>query len=122
MLTVIHDLRYQPSDVARSLKLRRTNTLGLLVSDITNPFFSQFVRGAEEAALKQGYLLLTFNTDDHVEREKQVLEVLRARRVDGILLVVAPARESPTHIIETMARGMPVSVSIVSPPESRSTR
>jgi LacI family transcriptional regulator len=108
VLAAIHDLRYQPSDVARSLKLRRTNTLGLLISDITNPFFSQLVRGAEEAALEQGYLLLTFNTDDQVEREKQMLEVLRARRVDGILLVVAPFRESPTHIAETMARGMPI--------------
>jgi LacI family transcriptional regulator len=108
VLTAIHDLGYQPSHVARSLKLRRTNTLGLLVSDITNPFFSQLVRGAEEAALEQGYLLVTFNTDDQVEREKQVLDVLRGRRVDGILLVVAPSAETPTHIAETMGRGTPI--------------
>jgi DNA-binding LacI/PurR family transcriptional regulator len=108
VLTAIHELGYYPSHVARSLKLRRTNTLGLLVSDITNPFFSQLVRGAEDAALEQGYLLLTFNTDDQVEREKQVLEVLRERRVDGILLVVAPGREGSRHIAETMARGTPL--------------
>jgi len=108
VLTAIHELKYRPSDVARSLKLRRTNTLGLLVSDITNSFFSQLVRGAEEAALEQGYLILTFNTDDQVEREKHILEVLRGRRVDGILLVVAPNREGPAHIAETMARGTPV--------------
>ena len=108
VLTAIHDLGYQPSHVARSLKLRRTNTLGLLVSDITNPFFSQLVRGAEEAALEQGYLLVTFNTDDRIEREKQVLDVLRGRRVDGILLVVAPAPLTPSHIAETMGRGTPI--------------
>jgi LacI family transcriptional regulator len=108
VLRAIRDLGYQPSDVARSLKLRRTNMLGLVVSDITNPFFAQLVRGAEEAALAQGYLLLTFNTDDRIEREKQVLGVLRGRRVDGILLVVAPVSGEPSHIAETVAQGTPV--------------
>lgn len=108
VLDAVRELGYHPSDVARSLKLRRTNMLGLVVSDITNPFFSQLVRGAEEAALKHGYLLLTFNTDDQLEREKQVLSVLRGRRVDGILLVVAPVQHDVTHIMETMARGTPV--------------
>jgi len=82
--------------------------LGMVVTDITNPFFSQMVRGAEEAALKHDYLLLTFNTDDRVEREKQVLLVLRARRVDGLLLVVAPTAESPSHIVETLNSGTPI--------------
>lgn len=108
VLAAIRDLGYHPSDVARSLKLRRTNMLGLIVSDITNPFFAQLVRGAEEAALARGYLLLTFNTDDRVEREKHVLGVLRGRRVDGILLVVAPIHGESTHITETIARGTPV--------------
>jgi LacI family transcriptional regulator len=108
VLAAIRDLGYQPSDVARSLKLRRTHMLGLVVSDITNPFFAQLVRGAEEAALAEGYLLLTFNTDDRIEREKHVLGVLRGRRVDGILLVVAPMRGASSHIAETIARGTPV--------------
>jgi LacI family transcriptional regulator len=108
ILAAIRDLNYHPNDVARSLKLRRTKMLGMVVSDITNPFFSQLVRGAEEAALKHGYLLLTFNTDDQVEREKQVLAVLRSRRVDGILLVVAPSEGKPAHIAETLALGTPL--------------
>lgn len=108
VLTTIKKLGYHPNDVARSLKLRRTKMLGMVVSDITNPFFSLMVRGAEDAALKRNYLLLTFNTDDHVEREKQVLLVLRARRVDGILLVVAPGAERPRHIVETLKMGTPV--------------
>lgn len=102
----IKELEYHPNHVARSLKIRATKMLGMIVSDITNPFFSQMVRGAEDAALKRNYLLLTFNTDDHVEREKQVLSVLRSRQVDGALLVVAPSNERPTHIADIVASGL----------------
>jgi LacI family transcriptional regulator len=109
VLAAIRELGYQPNHIARSLKLRQTMTLGMIVSDITNPFFSQLVRGAEEAALEANYLLLTFNTDDRVDREKQVLAVLRARRVDGILLVVAPAPNSDyAHVNETIEMRTPV--------------
>ena len=108
VLEAIRDLGYQPNHVARSLRLRRTGMLGMVISDIANPFFSQMVRGAEDAALEHNYLLLTFNTDDHVERERQGLAVLRERRVDGVLLVVSPARETPRHIAETLAAGTPV--------------
>jgi len=80
--------------------------LGMVISDITNPFFPQVVRGAEDAALKHGYLLVTINTDDHIEREKDVLSVLRARRVDGILLVVAPSKGDVEHIQKTMQSGV----------------
>lgn len=108
VLSVIRQLGYQPNHVARSLKMRRTKMLGMLVSDITNPFFSQMVRGAEDAALERNYLLLTFNTDDRVERERHALAVLRTRRVDGILLVVAPSTEPPAHIEGALAAGMPI--------------
>lgn len=108
VLKAIRELGYQPNHVARSLKLKRTKMLGMVISDITNPFFSQMVRGAEDAALKRNYLLLTFNTDDRVERERQVLSVLRSRRVDGILLVVAPGQGKPSHITETLKAGTPV--------------
>ncbi|HPQ15895.1 MAG TPA: LacI family DNA-binding transcriptional regulator, partial [Bryobacteraceae bacterium] len=64
------ELSYQPNHVARSLKSRKTQTLGMVISDITNPFFPLMVRGAEDAAVKRGYLLNIFNTDDHVEREQ----------------------------------------------------
>ena len=90
VLAVIQDSGYHPNFVARSLKLRQTRILGMVLADITNPFFAQMVRGAEDAALKRNHVLLTFNTDDHVEREKHAFSVLRSQRVDGILLVVAP--------------------------------
>jgi len=108
VLAAIRDLGYHPDHVARSLKLRQTMMLGMIISDITNPFFSQLVRGAEDAALEHNYLLLTFNTDDKPAREKHVLSVLRSRRVDGILLVVAPDEHGYSHITEILDGGIPI--------------
>ena len=108
VLKAIRELEYHPNHIARSLKLQRTKMLGIVISDITNPFFSQMERGAEDAALNRNYLLLIFNTDDDVDREKQVLSVLRSQRVDGILLVVAPSQGKPLHIVETLKEGTPV--------------
>jgi LacI family transcriptional regulator len=108
VLVAISELGYQPNHVARSLKLRRTKMLGMVISDITNPFFSQMVRGAEDAALKRKYLLLTCNTDDRAEREEEVVAVLRSQRVDGILLVVTSEQKRPSHILETIKGGTPV--------------
>ena len=108
ILDVMRELNYQPNDIARSLKLSRTHMLGMVVADITNPFFSQMVRGAEDAAMKHNYLLLTFNTDDQVEREKKIVTVLRTRRVDGALFVVAPSPDRPLHVADLIALGTPV--------------
>ncbi len=104
----IKELDYYPDYVARSLKMRRTRLLGMVISDITNPFFPLLVRGAEEVAVSNNYLLVTFNSDDRVDREKQILSVLRARRVDGILLVVAPQSGESSHIRDLMRAGIPL--------------
>lgn len=108
VLAAIRELDYQPNHIARSLKLKKTRMLGMVISDITNPFFPQLVRGAEDAALKNSYLLITFNTDDNVEREKRVLSVLRQRRVDGVLLVVAPNAGDDAHIRGILDSGIPI--------------
>jgi len=109
VLAAIETLDYHPNYIARSLKARSTKTLGLIISDITNPFFPLVVRGAEDCAFSHGYLLITFNTDDQIEREKQVLSVLRSRRVDGVLLVVAPSPDGDvSHIRKTVECGIPI--------------
>ena len=105
----MREFDYHPNYVARSLKANSTKTLGMIVSDITNPFFPQVVRGAEDIAFQHGYLLITFNTDDRVERERQIFSVLRSRRVDGVLLVVAPnPGGDATHIRNTIESGIPI--------------
>ena len=101
-------LDYHPNQIARSLKTRQTKTLGLVISDITNPFFPQVVRGAEDAAMESGYLLITLNTDDNPERERQALSMLRARKVDGLLLTVAATRADLKHVEQFQAAGLPI--------------
>ncbi len=108
VLEIIRELDYHPNHVARSLKIRQTKMLGMVVSDITNPFFPQVVRGAEDAAWKHNYMLVTFNSDDQLERERQVLSALRTRRVDGILLVAASTDGDLSHIQGTLDSGIPI--------------
>lgn len=104
----IRKLDFHPNHVARSLKVRETKMLGMVIPDITNPFFPLVVRGAEDGGLESGYTLVTFNTDDQVAREKRVFSVLRSRRVDGVLLVVAPSPGDVSHIESIIAAGTPV--------------
>jgi len=101
-------LDYHPNQIARSLKTRQTKTLGMVISDITNPFFPQVVRGAEDAAIASGYLLITLNTDDNPERERQALSMLRARKVDGLLLTVAASRDDMNHVEQFRDSGLPI--------------
>lgn len=107
VLAAIKELDYHPNEVARSLKVKQTKLLGMVLPDITNPFFSDLIRGAENAALERGYLLLTANTDEQVEREKRFVAALRSRRVDGILLA-ATASKNETHLKGVVAAGVPI--------------
>lgn len=101
-------LDYHPNQIARSLKTRQTKTLGMVISDITNPFFPQVVRGAEDAAIASGYLLITLNTDDSPERERRALSMLRAQKVDGLLLTVAASRDDMHHVEQFRDSGLPI--------------
>ena len=90
VLDAARTLDFRPSLVARSLKRRSTLTLGLIVTDIENPYFPQLVRAVEDAARAEGYGVLLCNADDDAEREAALLDVLAERRVDG--LIVAASR------------------------------
>src|SRR5712692_12005941 len=85
----IRKLNYRPNLVARSLAKQKTHTIGMIVPDIANPFFPMVVRGAEDAAQKQGYNLLLCNSDDNLAKEENAVELLLSKRVDGILLTKA---------------------------------
>jgi LacI family transcriptional regulator len=98
-------LGYRPSALARSLRLRRTLTLGMLVPDIANTFLSGIIKGAEEAAHERGYTLILCNTGDLPEREATYIRVLREREVDGIL--VASTRLSDTTVEDLRADRFP---------------
>jgi LacI family transcriptional regulator, galactose operon repressor len=82
-------LDYRPSEVARSLKRRSTQTLGLLITDIENPYFPQLVRSVEDAARALGFTVLLCNAADDPEREAAYLDLLADRRVDGLIIAAS---------------------------------
>ena len=86
VLAVVDRLGYRPSALARSLRLQRTLTLGMLVPDIANTFLAGIIKGAEIAAHERGYTLILCNTGDVPEREATYIRVLRERQVDGVLV------------------------------------
>lgn len=82
----IDELGYQPNRLARSLVTQKTRTIGLVVADITNPFFFEVARGVQDAALKQDYNVFVCNTDDNPEGERNILNLLASQEVDGVIL------------------------------------
>ena len=103
----IQELDYHPNEIARSLRVKQTYMLGMVIPDITNPFFPEIIRGAEDRALERRYLLVTANTDEQIEREQRVVSALHARRVDGILLASAPGKDN-RHIRRVIDAGIPI--------------
>src|SRR6187399_2218698 len=77
---------YAPNAIARSLRLGRSRLIGVVVGDITNPFWASMVRLVENAALAANYSIIVCNSDDREERELAILDQLRAQHVAGILL------------------------------------
>ena len=75
----IRTLNYRPNLIARSLIKQKTQTIGMIVPDIANPFFPMVVRGAEDAAQKQGYNLLLCNSDDSLAKEESAVELLLSK-------------------------------------------
>lgn len=86
ILQIIEEYKFQPSMIARGLVTKRTKSLGLIIPDITNPFFPQLVRGAEDYANKNGYTLFLCNSDKSIEKEKDYINVFIEKSVDGVIL------------------------------------
>ena len=99
-------LGYHPNPVARSLRTRRSNTVGVLIPDLTNPLFPPIVRALEDRLAAAGYVALIGNTDGDGERERLVFRQMRARHVDG--MVLATAHLSDPLLAEAARAGLPV--------------
>lgn len=80
---------YSPNIAAKSLVLNKTNTIGLVIPDINNPFFAQLAKVLEDQLRKIGYLLILVNSDDHFAAEKELIQLLIDRNVDGLLLALS---------------------------------
>lgn len=99
---VIKDLDYKPSLVARSLKIKETNTIGMLVTASSNPFFSEVVRHVERYCERHNYHLIVVNTEGNSQRLKQHLERLLLKQVDGLLLMCSEPKDLESNLIESI--------------------
>jgi DNA-binding LacI/PurR family transcriptional regulator len=82
----MQQLNYKPNTIAQSLSSRKTKMLGLIVPDITNPFFPELARAVEDVAQIYGYTVILCNSDEKVEKEREYLDVLEQKYIDGIIL------------------------------------
>jgi LacI family transcriptional regulator len=100
VLQAIADLNYQPNRLARSLRNRKTNTLGVLLPNSANPFFAEVLLGIEAACYNLNYNVILGNAHDDPNRELSHLEVLLAKQVDGVLLVSSGAYQEVLEITQ----------------------
>lgn len=91
VLAAVARLQYQPNLVARGLKKRVTHTIGLIVPDISNPFFPAIARGIEDVANRAGLAVLLCNTDEDLGKEQSYLTLMRKRMVDGLIFATVGA-------------------------------
>src|SRR5258708_8403421 len=113
VLDGIERLHYRPNFAGRMLAAQRAHTLGLIITDITNPFYPAVVRGVEAAALHHGFSVLLYDTAENQKREAQALQLLRERQVDG--LVICSSRLGISRL-EQLAHGKTPIVFINSQP------
>lgn len=102
VLEAARRLGYRPNKLARGLRSTKTWNLGVVVSDIANPFFAAVVKGVENAARTYGYTIILKETDESYEREEEALRVMVAEQVDGLLLTPA---QSQRNTVETLLGG-----------------
>ena len=103
VLKAVEELDYHPSDIARSLKTNRTLTVGLIVTDIVNPFHAAVAKAIEEEARAAGYTVIQCNSDEDSEQELTYLRMLQSKRVDGIIIV--PTGSSIPYLSEMIRSG-----------------
>ncbi len=102
VLKAIKELSYTPNFPARYLKTKRTLTIGMVVPDITNPFFPMVFRGAESVVKQENYTIILCNTFEDEYEEMRYLSILEAKKVDGILLIKAPARSGNEQYMQKL--------------------
>ncbi|WP_243731123.1 LacI family DNA-binding transcriptional regulator [Modestobacter roseus] len=106
VLTAIAELGFVRNESARQLRAGRSRTIGLVVLDIANPFFTDVARGVDEVAGAAGLAVILFNSDDRPEKEARHLDVLTEQRVQG--LIITPTAELSPQLDALRQRGVPV--------------
>lgn len=107
ILRIAERLQYRPNTMARGLVTGRSQTLGLLISDIRNPYFAEIARGVEDAAAAAGFEVLLCNSDLDGDKQMRYVQTLRTKRVDGIIMNTI-LNLSVTQRGDLAAAGVPV--------------
>ncbi len=121
VLAAVEALGYRPSAVARSLRMRRTNTFGLIVTDIQNPFFPELVQAADDAARTVGYSILLGSAAFDEHRAVHYLDLMADRRVDGMIVASSQVAEeswrwlveSPVPVVVVNAEPASVPITVI---------
>ena len=100
------ELNYAPNRFARSLKLDRSETIGVIVPDISNPFFAEIFKNIEKGFKKLGYAVFVGDSNDKTQQEIDLINQFVSRKVDG--LVIAPVGLTSLHLTEVFNSGVPI--------------
>lgn len=106
VLSAVNELGYRPNAVARSLRTDQTRTLGLVISDVLNPFFTELARSVEDEARRLGYSVIIGNADEQPDLQDHHVRTLLERRIDGLL--VSPTDSGSPLILEAAHAGTPM--------------
>ena len=102
---------YKPNSIAKNLKNQRTNTIGVIIPNILNPFFAKVFSGIEKEALSKGYNVITGISNESFEKEKEVMDMLNNGTIDGFIVAVAEetqALKEHQHFKEIINSGTPI--------------
>ena len=108
VLKAVQELQYVPSGIARSLKTNRTQTLGIIIPNNSNPFFAEVVRGIEDACFEAGFSAILCNTDDRPDKQVAYARLLGEKQVDGIIGLSSGAEDSLVDVLRAI--GVPLVV------------
>ncbi|GAC1568664.1 MAG: LacI family DNA-binding transcriptional regulator [Ktedonobacteraceae bacterium] len=106
VLATMEELSYNPNRVARSLRVQRTSIIGLIISDIQNPFFTSLVRAVEDVANAHQYAIFLCNSDENIDKEKLYIELMQAENVAGV--IISPSQEQDDPCLELLKNNIPL--------------
>ena len=108
VLEAIRSMGYQPSALAQGLRKNRTNMLGMVIPDITNPFFPSVVRGVEDVAFKRSFRVILCNADNDPSKEAAYVRELRSYRIAGLQIIPANGADIAGHLRAYASAAVPV--------------
>jgi LacI family transcriptional regulator len=108
VLALAEQLNYTPNPYASSLRKRKSKTIGVVIPEVVNSFFSQSINGIESVAKEKGYHVLIYLTHENLDNEKAILKDFESGRVDGVLMSVSRETVNSEHIIGLIDKDVPV--------------